>query len=686
MPRPWQRTPPWPYDARIGSVGVMLKPNQNGSDAVGRKTQRLDQVVPPTYEFVNSLPPYVERPFNFGPFLDGMGQKIQGGSNTRYRYAIDADLSIGGVARPGPFMSLSNPVTALGLNTLTTEVFQFLDFPMTTNRVPTVFALLGAYALQRTGSGVWSVSNSWMPGTGAVPWSMRRYSPQDASAPDALYVSFNTSGVYFFDGTTWTNCALPAGTRPQFVEVVGEEIWAVGGGTYGGGQRNQAIKATTDPRLVGSWSAPISLGFQDGDLSGVGAVADQLYLFTAGGVITLATTGTTYSTLFPELRRHVSDPAPIDAGGVRFIRGGWQPRAWNEALWFGYGDTSYRLIPGAVAQLEPVGLSRLFENDSPVRGRQVAFANDDWFGYYGYYDEAANTSYLVKHGTWVNTGASGPHNYVFNEVPNGAVRVFAGRRISALYVTGAAGANPVLLVGFGSGEIGEIVLPRISPDPALDGNCRFIDTGYVYYPDHDAGSPQDNKHWRGFTAVGPHLDATNYATIDYATEQNPVLTSQAAPFTQTGQRIATDGNLVSKRLSVRAVLHGDPGNPPQLTSLVLHEQIRPSLALEQELTVMASEPLARRDGMYERRSAAQIRAALKAASGANPTTVVLPDGSTQTVDFIDYAEALADGAHSYGNAWDITLRLVEFRTEPVYTYVDAGDLARAMPFTPAQSR
>ena len=689
MPRPWQRLPPWPYDARIGGVGVMLKPGENG-EMVARKSQRLDQVAPQTYEFVNSLPPYVERPFYFGPFPDGMGQKRQDSPNLRYYYALDADLSAGGIARPGPQIGLCHPHLQLALNTLVTEAFQFLDFPVTIGGVktPTVFALVGEYVLARTGAGSWVVSRALVPGTGATPWTMRRYSPQDGTAPDALYVSYNTGGAQFYDGasltTNWSAVAFPANRHPQFVEVVGEEIWAGGGGSAGWGE-NAVIKATTDPRLAASWSGPINLGFQGGDMTGLGTVADQLYVYCAGDIATLAATGTAYSSLFPELRRHASDPAPVDAGGVRFPRGGWQPRAWNGMLWFPYGDMSYRLIPGTIAQLEAAGLSRLFENDSPVRGKQVAFASDDWYGYYGYHDETTNTSYLCKQGTYVNTGTRGADAYVFNDVTNGAVRVFPGRRISALYVSGACGANPTLLVGFGSGEIGEIVLPRLSPDPTTDANCRFVGHGEVYYPAHDAEAPTDTKHWRGFTAVGA-LSATATASVEHVTETEAGWTPLGSAFTATGQRIATEGSRVSKRLRVRALLDGGSVAPPQLTSVVLHEQIRPSLVLEHELTAIAAEPLCRRDGMFERRTGDQLRAALQATAGPGPTVVDLPDTSRVTADFIDYAEALAPRRSRYGTAWDVTLRLVEFRREPVRTYVDGGDLARMMPFDPAQSR
>jgi hypothetical protein len=65
-----------------------------------------------------------------------------------------------------------------------------------------------------------------------------------------------------------------------------------------------------------------------------------------------------------------------------------------------------------------------------------------------------------------------------------------------------------------------------------------------------------------------------------------------------------------------------------------------------------------------------------ATAGAGPTTVVMPDETTQSVDFVDYGEVLRNERQRWGLEWDIPVKMVQFETNTVY-----GIVGRMLPYT-----
>lgn len=644
--RPWSKRRPHPYRLRVGGVGVMTRPGQDG-DMVSRKTRRLDAVAPPTYEY-GSLRPYQERPYVMGALTGGMGQsRQQPGTATRYRHALNADLSVAGRRRRGPAAALAAASGA--------AITGFVEALW--GGAPSPMAMTGPDLKVRTGPGAWTTLISIpAPGPTEAFTTARSFKPQAGGWPHRLYLTTSLGGYYAWDGAAPapTQIVPPAGFFPHFLETVGEELWV--------GSHDAVMKAVAgaDPLLAAGYAAPIPVGDDLGYLTGLGAVATEFYVFRTDGLYTVNADGT-YNALTPDLRRHAATAAGADEGVAPPLPGR-APANWRGALWFGYGDQSWRLAPGPVLDL--VGLSRLVGNDSPVRGVQTAFAGDDWFGWFAYYDEAANASYLVKHGTWV---PAGDESFAFVEVPNGAVLAFPGRRVTALHVTeGAYARNPALLIGFASGEIGEVVLPAAGPDPLLDPLCTYTtEPSEVYWPDHDADAPADLKHWRGVAAAGPHLSATDDLTISYRAGPDDPWTDLAPSLTAGQQRVDTPGTpdqVVTPVLQVKETLGGGGATTPDVESVVLFEQVRPALQLESSVTVVAAEGVTRLDGVRDRRTGQQIRDALRATAGPGPTAVELPDGGRIEADFVDYAERLAPASRSGGPAWDVDLTFVQFRT------------------------
>lgn len=647
--RPWTRKNPWPGQLGIGGKRYMLRATEDG-EMVGRKATRLDAVTPITYD-ISNLKPYVERPYALGPLVGGMGEVRQAdGPPTRYRHAIDADLSIGGVRRNGPILTQATlPATSIG------EVRGFVAGQHA--GLLEVFAYgYGGVLKRTTGTETWTLSDNRTGGIAPTAQQAVRFRPQDASAPDSVIVAWSDNLLRYYDGAVWATATISFSIGGNFVERNNEELWIWGlAGNPG------LSKCTSDFRVDGNWASPFWVGDRAYDVTYLRSIADQLFIFKQDGVysVLVQALGIRTPELFPELRglagtQHFNTPA--------LRNNGRNAHPWNGYLWFPFLGQSYRMSPGEEAELEPTGLARLIENDSEVRGEQTAFADDGHFGWYAYYNAALNASYLCKHGTWLNPDTDNTAEYAFADVVNGAVRKLPGKKITALEHIPDETGQPRLWVGCSDGSIYHAVLPKNGPDPAQDPLCRFVTMGKVYWPDHDARDPANLKHWRGFSVAGPRLDASNYVQIGFRATDQVDFNAVGVNFTVTGQRAVTPGSQVYGMIQVEETLVGTSTTTPEVSEVVIHEQTRPALQLEYDVVVIAADNVALLNGAFDRRTGEQIRAALKLTAGPGPTEVYLPDGTRMEVDFVDYSEALAPIGRRNGLAWDVGLKLVEFRT------------------------
>lgn len=647
MSRAWLRSAPWPGQFEIAGEQYMLRATEAG-EMVGRKATRLDAVAPPSYD-VSSLRPYVERPYAFGPLTGGMGERVQtDGPGRRYRYAIDADLSVGGVRRLGPKLNSATLPAGLG------EVRGFVQ-GVWGDAVTTFAYGVGGVLRRLNETEAWAMADARV---GLTAHQAVRYSPPDGSAGDFLYVAYSDGVLRYYDSVLdlWISATLPAGFDANFVERVRDELWL--------GQRwgAQVINTRTDPTVAASWPTSLPVGDHTAGITQLRAIDDRIYVFKDDGVysVVVGALGIETPELFPELRRLArAQGVAIDASDSG--KNGRHATTWNGRIWFPFQGGSYALTPGDEATLDRVGLSRLLGNDSEVQGEQTAFAGDQFYGWYAYYD--GTSSYLCKHGTWDNVDRDGTAEYVYDDtVINGAVRKIDGRKITALDVQIDETDQPRLWIGYADGGIDWAVLPKNTPDPVGDAECEFVGLGYVYWPDHDADDPANLKHWRGFSLDAPNVDATHHVGIQYRVPPATAWTSLGTDLTTSGQRVDTPGAAVSHTLQVREVLTGSNDETPEVASVILHEQTRPALQLEYDVVVVAADNVARLDGGVDRRTGEQIRAALKATAGPGPTEVWMPDGTRMEVDFVDYGEALAPSHQRNGTAYDVPLKLVEFRT------------------------
>lgn len=641
---PWSKAKPYPYWLRIERegatpVGVMLRLREDGQ-MVGRTVRKVDAVSPNTYEYGN-LDPYKERPYVFGPLTGGVGESVQvGHTPRRYKYAKRQDISIGGQRRLGPYFRAEQLAPAGSA--------QFVN-QMAVGRhagADTLFALVGKYVYRNT-AGAWVLSR--VDAGGYQHLQAVQY--KGTAGSDRFWATNDNGQLWGYDGAAWAMAALPAGFRAYHIEKVGTELWVFGGNANG----NNVLRVVTagDPMLAASYGGEILVGSPSKSATWLRAVGGSAYLFKEDGIFSVTNDGgtVTVNDLFPELR---------DVTSAQYGR---NAAPWRGYLWFQFGAGFWRLDEDGT--LDPVGPERIHGLDSRLRRPGVAFAgHGDWFGYL-----VTEATDLLKFGEWVNTDdLSAPE---FADVWNGSLADWNAKTATSVFVTTAVGGVPRLYVGFNDGSVEYTRLPQYSPDPADDAACEFVTGGsgeesYLEWPDHHAMAQADQKHWRAFAATGPRIDADHYVDVEYRTDPDAAWTPLGTSLTEPAERVTTPSSVTGQIVQVRESLHGTRTSTPKVEAVVLHEQVRPDLQIEWQATAVAGNRTPRRDGVVDRRSAQQIRLALMATAGPGPTTVVMPDETTQQVDFVDYGEALRNEGQRWGLEWDIPITMVQFEALTVY--------------------
>jgi hypothetical protein len=240
----------------------------------------------------------------------------------------------------------------------------------------------------------------------------------------------------------------------------------------------------------------------------------------------------------------------------------------------------------------------------------------------------------------------------------------------------ATAPGPALWVGFADGSVRWTPLPRRTPDPAADAACRFVPSGRVYAPLHDAVFGADRKAFHGVTALGTHLNEEQSAQIYYRVDPTAPYTALAPAFQISGQRTAfpdlTTGagrdESTGFRLDFAVELTTTTGLlTPVLEGIALHEAVRPgstgpALRLSYTFTVDAAHRVVRRDGVVSRTPGELARQLLRtAARAAGHVRLRLPDETVGGFAVVAYAEALKPDAGRDGLAAGIDVRLVQFR-------------------------
>ncbi len=659
---------PWPYDAIIGGVPVRLAPGQDGN-LVSQKTKTLDATAPVDYSY-SSANPFKERAYEWQDLFGGFGQSEAPVSvPRRYDHGAFVDTSIDGLWMLGPRFEDHIETVAAGAG----EVRKFVK--ALHGGVLTVFAICQNGIWRRTSDGVWTASLTTatapaLPG-GVFPQDAIRFKHRGASPVDALYVGTNNTNLYKYDGAAWTVAGAAAGPgtgavqgEARYFERVGDELWVAG--DY------WIVKVEDDPMDRTKYAAVIYIGDQSCKITQLRQVDNTLYIWKEDGVYSISTAGVDQD-LFPTLR------------GKNSSSNGKNAAVWIDKIWFTFGDQTFTLDAGG--DLTPDGLEQMLENTSDVRGQWVAGAgHNTWFFYEFYYNIQLDTTYLVKHGTWVEEGTSASNlGAQFADAHHGALYEWGKKVTCAEIISGLhTGGNDRLYVGFLDGTLAWTPLPRNGPNPAEDGNCEFTgNTGaYVYLPIHHSGFRADNKLYHGITAMGPTLTTTEWVEVDYKLDINNELASwstlnsaddpkftlpgQRLPFTQTEVETPVYGKMIQLRVHLRK--NADTGMSPKSTTpiihgIAIHEAIRPSFSREYTLTTRVASFLPLRNGNVDRRRGVDIYNDLLAvAAEVGPVVVTLPWGVSEEMVITDYHDTSITEETRRDYEWGVELTGVQLAT------------------------
>jgi hypothetical protein len=666
---PGSKRRPWPYDAYIGTVKVMLEPDQDGN-LISENSKTLDETAPIDYTY-SSANPYKERTTEFQHLYGGFGQAIApDGVPRRYYYAEKADLSIDGLWMKGPAFEQHSETVAAGAG----EIRQLIM--ALRGGVLTLFAICqnGVY-YQAPGTSTWVASLTTgttpaLPG-GVTLQQAARFKYRGAGSIDALYVTASSGNLWRFDGTVWAVCANGAGPpdygtgigQARYIESVGDELWVAG--DYG------VAKAQDDPTNRAMWAAVIYIGDQTTKITWLKQLDDVLIIFKEDGIYTFDTTGLDHE-LFPTLRNKND------------LRNGRNAAVWLDRVWFTYGNQTFTLRSNG--ELKADGLEQMLENTSPVRGKWVAGAgHNTWFFYEIYYDEITDDSFLVKHGSWIEEQSTQntPGVAQFAEAHHGSLYDFQKRATSCHVINGWDGTgNDRLYVGFVDGTVQWVRLPRHSPNPIEDVNCEYTTLdAYVYLPQHHSQFRADNKLWHSMTAFGPRLTDTEWVEMEYRTDvTNSFATwTKVSPsdprFTYPGQRLnLTEDEVIEpvfgRQVQIRVHLVKDPSTSasplrfsPVIEGIAVHESIRPAFSREFVFVARVGSFLPRRDGTVDRRRGAKVLDELmKNCATVGPIYVVLPTGALERMTVTNYQDTSSPRQKMRDFSWSVKIQAIQLRT------------------------
>lgn len=627
------------------SQGFMLVPTPDGL-LVGKKQTNLENVYPQAPDY-DSAPVYRERTFMFRPTA-GYGEGVQDGvSDRNYHYGINV-WCFGGLVGRGPLSHSLTPDT-------TGPIRRFAE--ARAGGVMTLFILAGPYVLQRvsdTNSGH-TVSRTR---AGQVSTDAARYQGGFAGAVDSLYVAWSDGVIEEFNGSTWANCALPSGFNPNFLEVVGDELWAADA------TRSIIRKVTSDPKVAGNWSGPYQIGDPSSPITAIRSTNNQLVIFKQdGGIFTVNADGSD-SDLFPGL---TTTPDPNNA------RTAW---AWLGALWFRVGQAFYRLDMGGGAQLTPTGPQLLLGNASEVRGPVQAFMGWNAQMAFGViWNPSNNTSYLMQYGSWAPKAGEDSAVASFQAQWDGALVKWTNRRATALWVSNVP-EEARLYVGFLDGGYDYIKLVPY-PLERNSGGEYTMGESYMVLPLHHATYQADRKQWVGFSGFGPVFDLGDSMTVSYRLAGSAGMPSSQPSgdyvklpqsITFNGQRIELDQQVAGYSLDIRLDFLGpNTTHTLALEGIGVHERLVPQFRRDFTFLADANDVVARRDGSTTRRSGQHIRDMLMEAA-AQPASITLefPDETVSDVGIFQYTERQVTHDKRYGLGWTVEMQATQFKLTEVY--------------------
>jgi hypothetical protein len=600
----------------------------------------------------------------------GLGEPIQSSAgDRRYHYGINVWVT-GGLFGKGPLVHpiVPSPADVPPAGDYAYMCRNWIEGRTPSGNINTLYYISKRRIYQRNGDDDAS-QLIIRERVGQYPTALVRFQGAYASSIDAIYAAWSDGVVeeWNFNTQSWAVCTLPALFLPQYLTVVGDELWA---GVY-----NTSVirKCTADPKLAGSWSGPIQIGTPTMGITALASTSNRLAIFKSDGSVFMVGSDGSDVDLFPGLRTSFDG-----------AENGRTASAWLDSLWFRAGRGWYQLELSGTPTLTPRGPGRNLGNLSEVRGPVQALAGwNSQMAFCVIYNEVLGNSYLLSYGSWVprvDPGSAGfsvsGTAYNFIDQYDGALKKWAGRKATSIFVSNVP-SEARLYVGFLDGGYDWI---KLVPYPLLIGGGTeyTLEESYIVMPVHHAMFQADTKHWTGVSAFGPKLTSTDRVFVHYrlngsqtgpsAQPSGDFMTFGPQPMIQSGARSDPINQIAGQSLEVKITFDSaDSTSTPVLEGIGLHERLVPRFRRDYTMTVNANDVVARRDGASTRQSAVAIRSMMEQAAAAPAsTTVMLPDERVNDVALFTYEEHQVPHTQRGGQGWAITLQATQFTTIDLY--------------------
>ena len=638
---------PYPYDIVIVDdaatrTGLMLlhDPRYQQAGLAGEHPDPL-QAAQPTEFAYSAQNPGVESTAVYDDLVLGFGQRLQQTSHDRrYRFASNADCSIGGQIILGPRLTTVTPSPTVDATNGISHFFEIGG---------SLYALNGRYALKRTGDAAadWAVSKDFGAGKAALDVIVTK---QNGGSTTYAYVAMGDSEfMYRFDGTTWT----------QHASLFARAFCLAGRDLYRAHDTNKVAKVDTnsDPWTAANWSADESfyIGSADSAIARMSTTASgALLIFKTDGVYGLDEQGNDLQ-LYSDLKLAPSS----DNGKYTFKFENW--------IHLTMGGRHFRIGPDL--GIEPVGPERFAENDTPVSGYITAGVGTPYAAYAGIYNPDTDDSYLLKFGAYPQTQDGDPERIdawhgSLSGVTIAGISVsdvsesWANQKIAAMYRTsiGAPTIHERCYIGSSTGTITYFILP-CSPNPVACSSYQYgtgaaAKSGFVMLPFWHGGFPKNEKVIGAVTGFGTKLTATsalgqfrdrisgagsggNYS--GFPTDAS--LWADSTP----GERMAVTKTHSLADFGIRLTNSASAAttDTPIVNGFAVHFRVNVPIQQIFDLYILCEDGLLKRDGTPMRLGATQIRANVRTALGyTDGVTLILPDERSLTVQLADFAERM----------------------------------------------
>jgi len=607
---------PWPFHIKINGTGHIIGSPGPGQPAlISSKAEDISSVDPPDFTYAN-LSPLADREEPYESLTMGLGLRTQHKwEDYRYAEAMGVDLSV------HPWCKGPEILDSTGSGT--GEVVDFFELG------GTLFMAAGTQILSYTpGTNTWAVTHTFAnPIVAAVVFA------SNFDGIPKVWVGFGDGilAQYSSNGTAFT--AMASFGALAFIRIGREWWWADG--------TNLLRKCDTnaDPTSEANYTALI---FRIGDRSS----PITALMATAGGVLVIAKTDGLYTL----------DAAGDDHPLFPFLQ--YAPNARNgkcrgqflNDLYFGYGTNLARV--GTDLGMEQIGPERLPDYDGPVRGQVTSFVGvGSLFGYAGIWNPDTSTGYLSKFGAFIIQGTFSTYQTLANVLANperidawnGALnRGWSGKYPSRMFTTaiGAPAGHTFTMIGFSNGTCARLVNPCVF-NPLACSQYRFVvGDDWVRLPLWHGTYQASRKTLRSWSVVGPHINTTNYLTLEYKTSPSQSSWTdfgynfQFGTFDRQPFPVGTVAILAEFKVHLHNTVNTDS---PAVASVAIGHALRPTRMMTFEGDILCADGLVRRDGVMMRKGRLQIRQEVEAAvDNPGAVAVVLPDETNTYLSFIDY--------------------------------------------------